>query len=505
MSNPADILTRHRASPAIAIFDLTGRGRPREVSYAALVGGCDALARGLVRAGFGSGARVGILSANRVAFYEVFFGAMLAGAVVLPLNTRLADAALAGLIAHNDIDILFTDAANAPRIPPGGAKRVVVFEEAGPAGYAAFLDPGPFTPVTPADDAPLMQPFSSGTTGRPKGIVLSAGAVRWAMRQMLPAGRAPDPATTVTVAHPLYHKNAMLGSKGAFLNGGRVVLMDRFEPERFVAVIGRYRVTKVHTVPTMMARIMARPDLVARIDQSSIREVHMGSAPASRRLFDEIRAAFPKAYVRISYGVTEAGPMQFGEHPQGLPRPPLSVGYPLAECEVRLAGGPGPDEGVLLIRNPGVMAGYYKDPEQSRARFDAEGWYVTGDIMRHDAQGFYYFVGRDDDMFVVNGNNLYPATVEETLLRHPAIAAASVVPVEDDVRGQVPVAFVVLRPGAQASEAEIKEHCLAAAPAYQHPRQVHMLAELPLAGTNKVDVALLKRQAAAAWRAAGPA
>jgi acyl-CoA synthetase (AMP-forming)/AMP-acid ligase II len=497
MDNPGAIFARHRDSGRVAVVDLTA-DPPREVGYAALAASCEAFARGLRRAGFGAGARIGILAGNRIEFYAAFFGTMLAGAVTLPFNIRLGDADLAALLRHNDLDAVFADAAQAPRIPAGAAGRVIVFGEE----YAAFLDPGPFAPVAVPDAAPLMQPFTSGTTGLPKGMLLSAGAVRWALRQMLPAGRAPDPTTTVSVAHPLYHKNAMLGSKGAFLQGGRVVMMERFEPERFAAAIGRHGITKVHTVPTMMARIMARPELLAQIDQSSIREVHMGSAPVSQRLFDEIRAAFPRAAIRVSYGVTEAGPMQFGEHPQGLPRPPRSVGCRLPEVELKLAGGATPDEGVLCIRSPGVMQGYYKAPALTASRFDAEGWYVTGDILRRDAQGFHFFLGRDDDMMVVNGHNLYPAAVEETLLRHPGIAACAVVAVEDAMRGALPVAFVVARRGVALEPAEVQAHCRAAAPSWQHPRAVHLLAELPLAGTGKVDVAWLRRQAAAAWRQA---
>ena len=295
LDNPGAIFARHRDSDRTAVVDLTST-TPREVSYAELAARCEAVARGLQRAGFGPGTRVGIVAGNRIGFYEVFFGAMLAGAVALPFNIRLTDAALAGLIASNDVDIVFADAANEGRVPAGAAQRVVVFGTA----YEAFQDPGPFTPAAVPDDAPLLQPFTSGTTGLPKGMLLSARAVRWAMRQMMPATRAPDPTVRVSVAHPLYHQNAMLGSKGAFLNGGRVVMMERFDPERFIAAIGEWAITKVHTVPTMMARIMARPDLLARLDQRSIREVHMGSAPVSQRLFVDIRAAFPKAYVRIS-------------------------------------------------------------------------------------------------------------------------------------------------------------------------------------------------------------
>jgi acyl-CoA synthetase (AMP-forming)/AMP-acid ligase II len=498
-ANPGAIFALQADSGRTAVVDLTG-SVPREVSYAEMASGCTAVARGLVRAGFGPGTRVGLASGNRTGFYEVFFGAMLAGCVPLPFNIRLADGQFTELVSRNDADIVFADPDASRRLAEHTRQRTVVFDD----DYADFVDAGEFAPVDVPDRVTLLQPFTSGTTGLPKGMVLSAGAVRWALRQMLPAGRVPDPSVTVTVAHPLYHKNAMLGSKGAFLNGGRVVMMDRFEPRRFVAAIGTWGVTKVHTVPTMMARIMSQPDLLAGLDQRHIREVHMGSAPVSQRLFDEVRAAFPGANIRVSYGVTEAGPMQFGEHPEGKGRPARSVGHRLPEVELRLVGGATQDEGMLMIRSPGVMEGYYGLPEETAKRLDTEGWYSTGDIFRRDADGFYFFVGRNDDMFVVNGNNLYPATVEETLLRHPDVAAAAVVPVEDEMRGALPVAFVVLRQGASTDATALKAHCIATAPAWQHPRQIHCLAELPVAGTGKVDVAGLRQIAAAAWRAAVP-
>jgi acyl-CoA synthetase (AMP-forming)/AMP-acid ligase II len=311
------------------------------------------------------------------------------------------------------------------------------------------------------------------------------------------------PDLVVTVAHPLYHKNAMLGTKGALLQGGRIVMMERFDPARFVAVIDRYRVTKVHTVPTMMARILADPALLGGCSQDSIQEVHMGSAPVSQRLFDEVRAAFPRAYVRVSYGVTEAGPMQFGEHPRGLARPPLSIGYPLPDVQLRLVGGETADQGVLHIRSPGMMMGYDGRPEETRARFSSDGWYITGDVLRRDADGFFHFVGRDDDMFTVGGYNLYPATVEATLLKHPDVQQVAVVALEDEVRGHVPIAFVRARAGTSPDERVLQRFALEHAPAHEYPRRVFLVDELPLAGTGKIDYRGLRERARLLVRAGG--
>ena len=201
-----------------------------------------------------------------------------------------------------------------------------------------------------------------------------------------------------------------------------------------------------------------------------------------------------------AYGTTEAGPVVFGPHPGGLPQPEMSVGYPHPQVQVRLIDEQGrPAEqgmqGELQMKCPAVMLGYHNRPDV-RSPITPDGFYVTGDVFRRDADGFYYFVGRADDMFVSGGENIYPSDVERMLERHPAISHAAVVPIDDEIKGQKPVAFVILKQGEAASEDEIKRYALANAPAYQHPRSVWFVDELPLASTNKVDRTALRRFAA---------
>jgi acyl-CoA synthetase (AMP-forming)/AMP-acid ligase II len=242
----------------------------------------------------------------------------------------------------------------------------------------------------------------------------------------------------------------------------------------------------------MMARLVARQDLLSRFNLSSVAAIHMGSGPIAERLFDAVKERFPRARVRISYGLTEAGPMQFGTHPDRRPTPRMSIGYPLEDCKLRLVNGPNENEGVFQAWNPGVMKGYLNRPEETAKRLLDDGWIDSGDILRRDEDGFYYFVGRADDMFVVSGNNVYPAAVEQVLMKHQDIQETCVVAVDDLVRGQVPHAFVVRRPGISLSEEDVKSFFLAQGPAYQHPRKIHFLDALPLQGTGKVDTRLLK-------------
>jgi acyl-CoA synthetase (AMP-forming)/AMP-acid ligase II len=218
----------------------------------------------------------------------------------------------------------------------------------------------------------------------------------------------------------------------------------------------------------------------------------MGSAPASRRLLNEVKQHFPNAEPLVVYGVTEGGPVPLGPHPDGRPRPPGSIGVPYAGTEAKLVGGANTDAGELMLKNPGILLAYHNLPEETAKRIK-DGWYYTGDICNRDAEGFYYFVGRTDDMFVSGGENIFPIEIETLLERHSAVHQAVVLPFDHEMKGQVPYAFLVLRAGHVVTEDDIKSFALANAPAYQHPRRVFFLDRMPLAGTNKIDRTLLRQ------------
>ena len=278
-------------------------------------------------------------------------------------------------------------------------------------------------------------------------------------------------------------------------------LLPQFNVERYIDAIGRYRCTVISGVPTMMSMVLARTDMLTRTDTTSVRTVMMGSAPTSPQLLRELRRFFVNAEPLVVYGVTEGGPVPFGPHPDGKARPPGSIGFPYAGTAAKLVDGATDAEGELLLKNPGLLLGYHNLPAETAKRL-RDGWYVTGDVCRRDADGFYYFVGRTDDMFVCGGENIFPIEVERLLERHPAVHQAYVMPFEHDLKGQVPYAFVVLRDGAAADEESLRQFALANGPAYQDPRRVIFLEQLPLAGTNKVDQQQLRALATAQARGA---
>ena len=184
----------------------------------------------------------------------------------------------------------------------------------------------------------------------------------------------------------------------------------------------------------------------------------------------------------------------FGTHPDGLPTPPISVGTAHPLIDVKLVDGPNDNEGVMLVRSPAVFKYYLNLPELT-AKVFRDGWFYTGDIMRRDENGFFFFVGRADDMFVCGGENIYPGEVEKLLERHPDIHQASVVPLQDEERSQVPVAFVVPKGNVQLNAETIKKYAVENGPTYQYPRRVLFLPELPLGKTNKIDRNVLKERA----------
>ena len=482
------LFAAHAASERAAIIDLHQPAHARVISFRELEQTCNAVARGLLRAGLQAGDRIGILSLNRLEFAATLLGAMRAGVIPVPVNIKLAPDAAHYILNDAGAQLVFVENTYRKLCPP--AIQCVNFDN----GFDDFLDAGRFDAIEPDEDTVAIQPYTSGSTGRPKGVLLSHYGQNWS-RLILAHTRGTTPEDVILVAAPMYHKNALNALKQGLSAGAKLVLMPQFNIERYIEAMGRYHATVISGVPTMMSMLLTRRELLANIDTTSVRTVMMGSAPSSAQLLRELKTVFPNAEALVVYGVTAGGPVPLGPHPDGKPRPAGSIGFPYAGTAAKLVGGATADEGELVLKNPGILLGYHNLPAESAKRV-RDGWYYSGDICRRDAQGFYYFVGRNDDMFVCGGENIFPIEVETVLEKHPAVHQAYVMPFEHEMKGQVPYAFVVLRKDSLASEEQLKQFALANGPAYQHPRRVFFLEQLPLAGTNKIDQQQLRRQVA---------
>ena len=484
------------ASPEtdLALIDCRLWESPRTFSHGDLDRQADACARALAGSGLARGDRVAIVSHNRSEVLIAYFAIMRAGFVAVPINIKFPRETISFIFEDAQIRLAFCDASGCDLLPAGTA--AVNFDDPGPAGFESFPDFGPFETTVPQRGEVAMVLYTSGSTGRPKGVPLSHDGQLWTVRSRLAGG--PQNQHRLLIAAPLFHMNGLGVAKFAIAAGASLVLLPQFNARRYVEAIGRFKVTWLTAVPTMLALALREHEALASTDLSSVQAIRAGSAPITQGLIDEVRRRFPTATLFIGYGTTEAGPISFGPRP-GYPKPDLALGWPMPGVEVRLVGPDGEDatEGELWLRTPANMAGYLNLPEKTRQVLTWDGWYKSGDIFRCDAAGAFTFVGRVDDMFVCGGENIYPGAVESMLEQHQDIVQACVVPVPDEIKGEKPFAFVVLRPGAQVSEDEVKRFALNHAPAYQHPRGVVFMSELPLASTNKVDrraLGLIARQ-----------
>jgi acyl-CoA synthetase (AMP-forming)/AMP-acid ligase II len=486
--NLGALIDRSRAMDKVAIIDFDGV-KSREVTYAELDALADGIARALAKRGYKRGDRIAILSANSSDCLAAHFGIMRAGFVSVPINHRLPRNIVDYIIKDCGAPLVFCDGERRAAVPDNVA--AVNFDT---ADFPAFVDRGPFEPVIPAKGEPSTFLYTSGSTGRPKGVILSHDSQRWVVETRL-ADRNVEHDRAL-IAAPLYHMNALALSHLVLAGHSSMVLMPQFKVQAYVDAIGRFKCTWLTSVPPMIAMMLDDKKAMATADLSSVQSLRMGSAPASEALLEEIHRAMPHTRVLNAYGTTEGSPVVFGPHPDGKPTPMLSLGYKHRGVDLRIvdASGAEADEGVLQIRSPAMMNGYHNRPDIP-VPFTKDGYYNTGDVFRRDADGFYYFIGRTDDMFVSGGENIFPGEVERMLEAHPEVMQACVVPIDDQLKGKKPVAFVRLAPGARIDVGGLKAFALENGAAYQHPRSIWFIDEFPLASTNKIDRALLASRA----------
>jgi acyl-CoA synthetase (AMP-forming)/AMP-acid ligase II len=464
------------------------------LTYRELDERCNRVARGLIDRGIRPGERVALLWPNDVRYMESMLGTMRAGAVAVPLNTKLGDDVLVYILRDSDTVAMVAS--------PELAERARVLAEQVPA-IRFIVGPDELQEAVPdfsrpaySPDDVCFQPYTSGSTGRPKGVLLTHRGQIWnadVVRKWLMV----DETERALVAVPVYHKNAGMTLKVHLIAGGSVVVLPAFDATKVIEAIDRYRVTYIGGVPAMYRMLINDTKALAQHDVSSLRYATAGSADVPADLIAAFEGRFG-APIGNGYGLTEGGPDVFIEPRWGI-RKLGSLGPTLPGAEARIVDPqdrsrelPMGEVGEALVRNPGVAVGYYKLPELTAERIQ-DGWLATGDLMRRDEDNYFYFVGRKDDMMNVGGENVYPKEVEAVLLTHPGVKDVAVVAAPHPAKGEAPVAFVVPRDGATLTEEEIKSFFIARGPAYAHPRRVYFHEALPLASTGKLDRAALEQ------------
>ncbi len=468
-------------------------------SYGLLNREANRAAHGLRAMGLQEGDRIGILAVNDPRFLIVLFGAAKIGVVVVPLNYRLSVPELAFQIRDAGIRALFMGPEQAGIVEAlraeASVEAVVGLADEPMAGAMAYPDWASGQPEEePGDpipwDRPLLIVYTSGTTGRPKGAVLTHANQFWNAMNDIIALRITAEDTTLTLL-PLVHVGGIgLFTLPTLLVGGRVVMPRRFDPDEALRWIERERVTIVMGVPTIFQMLLASP-LLDQVDLSSVRAFYNGGD----RCPLEVVEAFRRRGLPFGggYGLTETSPTAFMLEPEEFVEGTRALGFigkPAFFTEARIVtpegreAGPG-EVGELWLRGPNVFAGYWNLPEATAEAF-CEGWFRTGDLAYRDERGFTYIVGRLKEMFKSGGLNVYPAEVEAVLAQHPAVQEVCVIGVPDPKWGEVGRAVVVLRPGYAIEPEALLVWCEGRLARYKIPRSVVFVEALPRNALGKI-------------------
>ncbi|HEY2561209.1 MAG TPA: class I adenylate-forming enzyme family protein [Caldimonas sp.] len=495
----ADLLREHavEAPHQPAIVDANGGS----IDYGALDVLMDRVATSLQRDGVAPGEAIAICGRNSIAYAALFLGALRAGVVVAPLAASVTPASFRSMVGDAQARLLFVDASAADAISgvvaAAGAPALVALDgEAPGTPFERWLAAAGSTP-RPVDIGPGM-PFniiySSGTTGTPKGIVQPHG-MRWT--HVMRGGRFGYDRDTVTLlATPLYSNTTLVVFFPTIAFGGTVVLMDKFDVDRYLALAERHRVTHTMLVPVQYQRLMASPRF-ADHDLSSFRMKFCTSAPFAAALKADVLARWPGGLVEF-YGMTEGGgTCILAAHEQ--PRKLHTVGKPIEGHDIRLIDEQGLElprgaTGEVVGHSTGMMAGYHGQPERTAEAewFDPGGkrFIRTGDVGRFDDDGFLTLVDRRKDMIISGGFNLYPSDLEAVLRTHPAVAEVAVAGVPSERWGETPAAWVVGRDGESIDAEALRAWANERLGKTQRIAFVHLVAELPRSAIGKV----LKRE-----------
>jgi acyl-CoA synthetase (AMP-forming)/AMP-acid ligase II len=462
------------------------------------------LAGALQQLGVQPGDRVGMLALNSDRYLEYYLAVWWAGAVVNPINIRWSPAEIAFSLDDCGTRALLTDDAFLPMAEPlrakSGALATLVYagEKEAPAGmlsYEALLGASRAVPDAVRSDDDLAGVFyTGGTTGRPKGVMLSQANL--AVFSYLSLVELPLAEGTVQLnVLPMFHLAALAQILRSFGRACRQVVLPAFSPAGVLEAIAAERIEQTALVPTMLQMVVDHPDF-ASYDSSSLTMIGYGASPISEALLERAMARFPQAQFAQAYGMTETSagtcyltPEHHGAQARARGRL-RSAGRPLTGVDVRVVDEQGREVprgtvGEITVRSPGVMQGYWNRPDET-AQTLRGGWLYSGDAGTMDQDGFVYLVDRIKDMIVSGGENVYSAEVENALARHPAVAACAVIGIPDDKWGEAVHGVVVLKPGAVVSGEALKQHCRDLIAGYKCPRSIEFRDALPLSGAGKV-------------------
>ncbi len=475
----------------IAIIDDVRRTTFREL----LVGG--QIFADMIDREFPGQPHIGLLVPQSAAFAMLFMAVRWTNRVAVPLNYLLRPAELLDICRDAELKTVFTVRhplfnSLATALEAGGV-RVVYLQDLLPLPRIAKIKAAILRRKPPKCDSadPAVILYTSGTSARPKGVVLTNGNLDSNAAGSIAHARFNGQMTFLGVL-PMFHALGLMGCCLVPLSlACRMVYLARFSVPAVLQAIAEHQVQVLIAVPSMYA-MLANAKNAGRDSLASVRYVISGGEPLSRSLMERFESRFGLSILE-GFGLTETSPMVSFSTPWD--HKPGSVGKPIPGQQLRIVDDLGADvpsgtDGELLLKGPNVMGGYFRRPAETAAVLSTDGWLKTGDIARIDAEGFLHITGRKKEMIIMAGEKVAPGEIEECLRQHPAVLLAAVIGVKDAQRGEVPVAFVQLEPDAQATPADLRAFVRQRLAPYKTPRDVHILTEMPRSATGKI----LKRE-----------
>lgn len=425
------------------------------------------LANHLSNVGYRPQDRIAIIADNCLESIICYLAILKLGGIVVMISPKLTAVQITQMLTDTNVKLVFTD-----RLEMGLDRNTIEINKVLDLCTSNIL----FESYSPDDSDTAIMLHTSGSTGQPSRVQITHKGRLTFLNNMNNRG-----SSTGLFANPMYHSMGMNILDMYLYNKNDLIFLKKFDPIAYLKTVDQMRPTTLTGVPPMFSIVMLEQNLIQSLDLSSVTNIVLSGGATTESLYDQLTSTFKNAQVQIAYGSTELGPGIFGPHPT-LPKPPTSVGCEKDGILYRLV------DNILQVKSPSMMKGY----EGKTDNFTHDGYYITNDQFRIDENGFYYFVGRSDDMFKSGGNKIFPSEIERVVEQHPAVDKCVTIPVKDPIKEFKPYAFVTLKPNTMTTSQDLIDFLDSKLAHYQQPRQIWILDSMPLSAVNKIDKQRLK-------------